>query len=572
MKRKFYIKAYLKQYWFFVTMALVVVYVLLYFFLFQKSTRDFERSVTENVEHSRQRIEDSLSATEGIIYESLFNNSKLLPTIPYRQLACSNDPLDLTVAQNTTLSTMQSLLSWSDTLDFVMVHVQRANPEEIYWIEVGNDGNFLLRQNIKKAPAESFTTLKILNDTNNYALYRDSSTQQVFRTITEAHCTIYAAISHRTMIQKLEQSRFYADSLAFVDDSAGTIVCMSESNSAIRLKNTPSRRIAQIENQDYLVTRVWSEKTGLTFGMLTPMRDILREMTLSIIIFLLLIAAVSLFTILFYRIISHHIVRPLEVITRSMNQFSEDFTPVDESFKSQELSFLAANYNSMREQIQQLKIEKYEAQLEAQKTSLQYLQMQIRPHFYANVLNLIYALAEQKDYDRIKELSDAITRYSRYRFQDPVQLVELEKELNHVKAYKVIQDIRYQGNITFAFDIKEKALTALIPPFIIQNFIENSVKHAYSDGIPLTISLKVHLDYTTDQLVLTISDNGPGYSPEVLSRPWSEKSEEGHLGLSNVHLRLEYIFEENFDISLKNDNGAVAQIHIPFISAELDML
>ncbi|MCQ2982508.1 MAG: histidine kinase [Treponemataceae bacterium] len=572
MKRKFYIKAYLKQYWFFVTMALVVVYVLLYFFLFQKSTRDFEHTVTENVAHSRQRIEDSLSTAEGFLYESLFNSSQQLPAIPLRVLSSTCDPLDLAVAQSSTLSAIQSLLSWSDCLDFVLIHVQNTTLDNDYWIEIGNDYNYQLRQTVKSASAQDFSVLHVLNDTNAYVLYQQSGISQVFRILTDEHCTILAAISHRAMLQKLDQVRLATDSIAFISDADGSIFAHSALPGLQQLATVPRHRIVRLGLEDYLTTIVVSEKSGLQFGMLTPMHSILREQTLSIIIFLLLLSSMALFVILFYRVISHHIVEPLVIITRSMNQFSEDFEPVDESFKSQELSFLAANYNSMREQIQQLKIEKYEAQLEAQKTSLQYLQMQIRPHFYANVLNLIYALAEQKDYDRIKELSDAITRYSRYRFQDPVQLVELEKELNHVKAYKVIQDIRYQGNITFAFDIEEKALTALIPPFIIQNFIENSVKHAYSDGIPLTISLKVHLDYTTDQLVLTISDNGPGYSPEVLARPWAEKSEAGHLGLSNVHLRLEYIFEENFAISLKNDNGAVAQIHIPFISAELDML
>ncbi len=575
MKRKFYLKTYLKQYWLFVTLALVVVYILLYFFLFQKSTRDFDRTVTENTNHSRQRIEDSLSAAEGVLYESLFNSSHLLQTIPYRILSDSDDPFDLAVAQSSTLSAMQSLLSWSDTLDFIMVHVDRANTEDSYWIEAGNTNNYLLRQAVKNASLQSFSTLKEINSTNSYSLYHDNSCNQVFRVITEGHCTIYAAVSHKNMLQKLEQSRFSSTSIALIA-ADGQIISRSSGESAISLATTltgiPKRRFARLGTQDYLVTTVYSEKTGLTFGMLTPMRAILRELTLNITVFVLIIAAMALFVILFYRVISHHIVEPLVIITRSMNQFTENFEPVTETFKSQELSFLAANYNSMREQIDQLKIEKYEAQLEAQKTSLQYLQMQIRPHFYANVLNLIYALAEQKDYERIKELSNAITRYSRYRFQDPVQLVELEKELSHVQAYKTIQDIRYQGNIRFTFAIDDKALSALIPPFIIQNFIENSVKHAYTEGEPLSIEIQVQVDRKTEKLQLTIRDDGPGFSQDLLGRCWEEKSEEGHLGLSNVYLRLQYIFEDNFDISLKNDGGAVATIQIPFISADIDEL
>lgn len=70
----------------------------------------------------------------------------------------------------------------------------------------------------------------------------------------------------------------------------------------------------------------------------------------------------------------------------------------------------------MDTQISRLKVEVYEKELEKQKIQSDFLRVQIQPHFYANILNLIYGLAQVKDYGAIQKLSSNTAGYFRYHF------------------------------------------------------------------------------------------------------------------------------------------------------------
>ena len=118
-----------------------------------------------------------------------------------------------------------------------------------------------------------------------------------------------------------------------------------------------------------------------------------------------------------------------------------------------EFNSLAASFNHMVERIKLLKFENYESELRTQKATMQYLQLQIKPHFYANLLNIIYSLAQSKDFDTIQRVSKAIVNYSRYMFRDATELVELKRELEFLDCYMEIQEIRYRKQIQLEKDV-----------------------------------------------------------------------------------------------------------------------
>lgn len=64
-----------------------------------------------------------------------------------------------------------------------------------------------------------------------------------------------------------------------------------------------------------------------------------------------------------------------------------------EEYHVEEFSEMKETFNSMLESIRNLKVSAYEQQLQAQEAKLQYLQIQIRPHFYLNCLKNLYALS-----------------------------------------------------------------------------------------------------------------------------------------------------------------------------------
>ena len=89
----------------------------------------------------------------------------------------------------------------------------------------------------------------------------------------------------------------------------------------------------------------------------------------------------------------------------------------------------------MADEVQKLKIDIYEKQLEKQKIELDYAQLQIRPHFYINCLNIIHSMAQVNLMNEIQEITFQVSVYLRYIFKKSMEPVTLEEELNFTRNY-----------------------------------------------------------------------------------------------------------------------------------------
>ena len=176
------------------------------------------------------------------------------------------------------------------------------------------------------------------------------------------------------------------------------------------------------------------------------------------------------------------------------------------------------NFNDMVSEIKNLKIDNYEKALDIQKSYLQYLQMQVNPHFYLNALNIIYSLAQMKHYALIQEMTMSLVEYSRYMFRSPEQLVTVQQEMEHVEHYMKIQQMRFPDRIVFTAEISAEVEDALIPPFVIQSFVENSIKYAvnFEQHNVCSIRGKIVESHGELYVLIEVRDNGKGYQEEVL--------------------------------------------------------
>ncbi len=67
-------------------------------------------------------------------------------------------------------------------------------------------------------------------------------------------------------------------------------------------------------------------------------------------------------------------------------------------------------FNAMMSEVERLRINVYEEQLNKQKEELQRLQLQVNPHFFLNTLNIIYNLAKVKNYELILDMTMSLIR------------------------------------------------------------------------------------------------------------------------------------------------------------------
>ena len=230
-----------------------------------------------------------------------------------------------------------------------------------------------------------------------------------------------------------------------------------------------------------------------------------------------------------------------------------------------EFTSLNTLFNDMMDQVNQLKNELYEGQLERQEIRLEYLQQQIQPHFILNTLNTLYNHTE----DEIqKEIILLMTKYYRFVVNVDSRYVQLGQELDHINNYLKLQKIRYPQ--AFEFEIVcESALEIIpVPPFLIESFVGNTIKHAlnFSDCVHIRIEAYLLDTFTTR---IRISDTGGGIDEEVLDmiNDYLENKticEELGVGIRNSVERLRLIYGDKAAIRLYNQEsgGAVVEIDL----------
>jgi len=553
----------LQRYWIGIFLSLIAIYFPLQSAVMSMLEQRTEENVHRCIEIAESGIETSLGIVDSFLNESLYNSTTQSTSQLYHAIRYEEDPLALHAARRTVLNSLQSITSFSDMIDFIVVYTDRE--DAFLWLEAGDENNYLQRKYIKDLISGSIDQGSL----SRYATYRTPAGNCMIRYLKIEGSYLAVSVSGEKMIRSLLNVYSGVKSIAYVAEADGNVLFASE-DIPVCLSPDQEGTYVRINGVDYLQSGHLSPTTGYYFGILTEKSGIMSDVwlfrTLFWGVFLILVVTMPLF----FHVIQNNVEKPVAEMVKTMNAISEGdlALTVAENVKIRELRQLAKAFNHMLQKIETLKIEKYEVQLEMQKATMQYLQLQIKPHFYVNLLNIVYSLAEQKDFAMIQKVSHTVVCYSRYMFRDASELVELRREIEHVQYYMEIQQIRYNKSILCEIHIPEEIQSAQVPPFVIQSFVENSVKYALRANGVCRISIFAKTDDKKENLKLCIQDNGSGYSQDYLNRDWERKGEAGHIGLANVRQRLKLIFGDKAEIVLGNDGGAVARITMPYISVE----
>lgn len=328
------------------------------------------------------------------------------------------------------------------------------------------------------------------------------------------------------------------------------------------------------ENKNYLVVGETSKKINLSMAAVIPDKLMLQNMPyLKKMVgwfsaFALLLLPISLW---FLRKV---LLLPLQKMVQLMRRIGEgNFNLRMENAPSatEEFQLVYATFDQMISRIEELKIHVYEEQLNKQRSELKQLQLQINPHFFMNSLNILYHLAQAKQYGLIQEMTLCLVHYFRYMFQSNNQpLVMLRDELKHIQNYLHIQELRLPGQFKSELHVPDYLLDTPVPPLMLQTFVENTIKHAVrAEGTTLLVIEAVLDDLAEEPMVcFTIRDTGKGFPDEVLEEIRLGKSWLGgkeHIGLWNVHERLRLQYGDRAVIDCYNDDpqGAVVELIIP---------
>ncbi len=249
------------------------------------------------------------------------------------------------------------------------------------------------------------------------------------------------------------------------------------------------------------------------------------------------------------------------------SKFDKHFVTQNEA---QEFSSIYNIFNRMIDQIQTLRIENYKQLIHKQQTELRFYQTQIKPHFMLNCLTTIQNLAKQGKTDELSKFISNFSSFARYMFRTDFTLVSLRDELEQVKHFISMQELRYLDQIFFVSDIDNALIDYQIPAMLVQTLVENSIKHGMDEktGISIFVQCKKVIKEGKAAVQISVEDNGCGFSPEVLAAINDFKGDQSVLGfgLQNVSTVLKLIYGDAAAIHLENVNGSGAGVIITLFS------
>lgn len=286
-------------------------------------------------------------------------------------------------------------------------------------------------------------------------------------------------------------------------------------------------------------------------------------------------ACVIFLIILLSYYIPGSITNPIKKLSELTEYVSKGNLSVRSDIKSgAEVQMLSESFNSMIDKIEELLGQVKTEQIRLRKAEFELLQAQINPHFLYNTLGTIVWLAEAGEEKKVVSMVESLSEFFRTSLNQGKDIISIKEELQHVKSYLKIQQVRYQDILRYEIDVSPDLYKYTIPKITIQPLVENALYHGIKNKRgkgKITIKGVKSLDY----FILQIYDDGIGMNENRLQQvcygiKHKIPEESDIYGLYNVNERIVLNFGELYGISIdsKYREGTIVNIKLPYSEKE----
>ncbi|MET3544352.1 two-component system sensor histidine kinase YesM [Paenibacillus favisporus] len=312
----------------------------------------------------------------------------------------------------------------------------------------------------------------------------------------------------------------------------------------------------------------WFKETsnqGWSIVSLTSKADYNREMNrwfVQIGLFSLLFLGMSL---LLGWLLWKMVYRPLRGFHREIEQMADSRigSPAARTHIP-EFDLLVRRFQQMKHQIWELfreveAKEKRRADLEVEK-----LLYQINPHFLMNSLDTVRWIAVMNGQEEIDRLVSSLNKLLHYNLGKLGQTSTIQEEIDAVKQYLILQQIRYDFQFDVHIHVDQEVLDVPIPRFILQPLVENALYHGLDDDGYIQVDVR-----QLDQIEISIRDNGAGIPEDkieaLLSAEVGNRSAGMGIGMSYVNriIGMHYGGRAKLELSSRLGEGTTIKLSLP---------
>ena len=234
-----------------------------------------------------------------------------------------------------------------------------------------------------------------------------------------------------------------------------------------------------------------------------------------------------------------------------------------------EMDELGTQINKMLDRINQLMTDNLQRERLMKNSEIRALQNQINAHFIYNVLESIKMMAEIEEKYEISDAITALGRLLRYSMRWVSGNVKVEEELEYIKNYMALINLRFDYEIYLSLNIPDIILQQEIPKMSLQPIVENAIYHGIEQLAEDTnIYIKGYLE--GEDCIIEIQDSGQGMSEsqveELRRKIQGEIDSNGGsgngIGLKNVQDRIQIAFGKRYGIEIASMLGVYTKIRV----------
>lgn len=371
------------------------------------------------------------------------------------------------------------------------------------------------------------------------------------------------------------------DNILYYPDQAKVGQNISSFVGGNRLKGTSGSFVMKWDGQSCFFDYQTSQTTKWKIVETIPVHEFNASLNGYARFFLLTLLVVLPLALVAMYLFIKSVLRPVHRLESGMREIGDgNWNRIGGNIPDNEIGGLMHIYNRMSQRISDLvekvyktELREKEAELERQRSDYarqraeyQALQAQINPHFIYNTLGAINTYALMSEDASITEMIGALSRMLRYAVQDPLELVCLRDEVEHVRSYLVIQGYRLRRMPAIRWEV-DGFMDCRLPRLTLQPLVENVFQHAFPDGIHMGHSITVRAAGDGKSLEIRVSDNGCGIGTLKEGEwclPGDGKVDIG-IGLMNVHKRLQIAFGAAYGLRIgrRPGGGTTVQVLLP---------
>ena len=307
--------------------------------------------------------------------------------------------------------------AWDFGTDYnIFLYTEKDN--NLYQLSISSDGSYQIDSYLQEAMKQWIKSLNQQTYTikKKWSVVRCGDDTYMFKMAQNKGVGLGCYVNLKTILEPFSQLSLGRSGYVSLVNQNGDSIGMLTENGILtesQQMNTDEYTFCQALSQAPFEIRTKISWTG-----------VLNLMTGSVFVFFLIaFLLIAVGAILLFQL-EKKILHPVMLFTENLQKYDHgDYTYQMSEENLVELEQIDDKFRNMIHQIRKLKITLYERKLEKQKIEMDYLKIQIRPHFYMNCLNFIYSMIDFGQYDHAKTMSRITSDYLAYIFRNTNDMV-----------------------------------------------------------------------------------------------------------------------------------------------------